>query len=96
MAGSDGKVEITTTDPRALEREVQVRRDRLAATLEELHDRLQPSEIARRGLTSAQTSALGFVTDRRGGLRTERVAAVAAVVVGVGVVIVVRAVRRRR
>ncbi|WP_432560805.1 DUF3618 domain-containing protein [Kineococcus sp. SYSU DK003] len=96
MAASDGKAEITTSDPRALEREVEARRARLAGTIDELTSRLAPASIAHRSLASARSQVGGFVFDHRGGLRVERVAAAGVVVLAVTTVLVVRAVRKRR
>ncbi|GAA0313976.1 DUF3618 domain-containing protein [Kineococcus aurantiacus] len=96
MAASDGKAEITTRDPRALEREVEARRAQLAGTIDELTSRLAPAAIAQRSLTSARGKVEGFAFDHRGGLRVERVVAVGVAVLGVTAFVVVRAVRRRR
>lgn len=96
MAASDGKAQITTTDPRALEREVEARRAQLAGTIDELTGRLAPAAIKQRSVASVRAKVNAFAYDHRGGLRVERVAAVGAVVLGVGTLLVVRAVRRRR
>ncbi len=66
------------TDPAALERMIAQRRDRLAATLDELAARTRPREIARR--TGADLSARLHAATRTedGGWRVERVAAVVA------------------
>ncbi|WP_432542362.1 DUF3618 domain-containing protein [Kineococcus sp. SYSU DK002] len=96
MAASDGKAEITTSDPRALEREVEARRAQLAGTIDELTSRLAPASIAQRSLSTARGRVEGFVFDHRGGLRVERVAAVGVAVLGVTTFLVVRAVRKRR
>ncbi|MEZ0491172.1 DUF3618 domain-containing protein [Kineococcus sp. TBRC 1896] len=96
MAASDGKAEITTSDPRALEREVEVRRAALAGTIDELTDRLAPKTIARRSFADVRGRVHSFTFDHRGGLRVERVAAVGVAVLGVTTFVVVRAVRKRR
>ncbi|WP_432508948.1 DUF3618 domain-containing protein [Kineococcus auxinigenes] len=96
MTASDGKAEITTSDPRALEREIELRRAQLAGTLDELNDRLQPDAIKARALASARERAKGFATAPDGSPRTGRLAAVGAVVLGVTTLLVVRAVRSRR
>ena len=96
MAASDGKAEITTSDPRALEREVEARRAQLAGTIDELTSRLAPATIARRSLADARGKVNDFAFDHRGGLRVERVAAVGVVVLGITAFLVVRAVRKRR
>ncbi|WP_432495118.1 DUF3618 domain-containing protein [Kineococcus gypseus] len=96
MTASDGKAEITTNDPRALEREVELRRAQLAGTIDELTDRLKPAEIRKRALASAQQRATAFATAPDGSPRTGRLAAVGVVVLGVATLLVVRAVRSRR
>ncbi|GAA4984305.1 DUF3618 domain-containing protein [Kineococcus glutinatus] len=82
------------SDPRALEREIELRRARLAATIDELAGRVQPSALKERAIGSARRSAVSFATDSDGALRVERVGAVAAAVVGAVVLAVWR--RRRR
>ncbi|GAB3471071.1 DUF3618 domain-containing protein [Kineococcus endophyticus] len=96
MAASDGKAEITTNDPRALEREVEARRAALAGTIDELTDRLAPKTIAQRTVADVRGRVHSFAFDHRGGLRVERVAAVGVAVLGVTTFVVVRAVRKRR
>jgi hypothetical protein len=96
VAASDGKAEITTSDPRALEREVEARRAQLAGTIDELTSRLAPAAIKDRSLASVRAKVNGFAFDHRGGLRVERVAAVGVAVLGVTTFLVVRAVRKRR
>ncbi|NAZ74201.1 DUF3618 domain-containing protein [Kineococcus sp. T13] len=96
MAASGGKAEITTSDPRVLEREVELRRTQLAGTIDELTNRLAPAAIKERSIATARAKVLDFATDGRGSVRVGRVAAVAGVAVGVVVVAVVRAVRKRR
>lgn len=96
MTASDGKAEITTTDPRALEREVELRRARLVGTIDELTARVAPAALKDAGITAAKAKVLGFATHRDGSLRVERVAAVAVAVLGVTTFVVVRAVRKRR
>jgi Protein of unknown function (DUF3618) len=96
VAASDGKAEITTTDPRALEREVEARRAHLAGTIDELTSRLAPAAIKDRSVATVRAKVDGFAFDHRGGLRVERVAAVGVVVLGVTTFLVVRAVRKRR
>ena len=69
------------TDPAALERIIDERRRRLAATVDELALRAQPREIARRGACDAQARLRAAVYTDDGRLRVERVGAVAAAVV---------------
>ncbi|WP_432574322.1 DUF3618 domain-containing protein [Kineococcus sp. SYSU DK005] len=96
MTASEGKAEITTSDPRALEREVELRRAQLAGTIDELSGRLQPAAIRKRALTSARERATAFATHPDGTPRTGRLAAAGAAVLGVTALLVVRAVRKRR
>lgn len=77
-------------DPAALEKIIDDRRQRLAQTVDELVVRAHPKEIARRSADDARQRALGFVTDERGELRYERVAAATAALVLFVVVLVVR------
>lgn len=96
MTASDGKAEITTTDPRALEREVELRCARLVGTIDELSARVAPSALKDAGIAGAKSRVRAFATHRDGSLRVERVAAVAVAVLGVTTLVVVRAVRKRR
>jgi hypothetical protein len=77
-------------DPEALEKIIDDRRQRLADTVDELVVRAHPKEIARRGANDARTKAVGFVTDERGELKYERIAAATAALVLLVVVVVVR------
>ena len=79
-------------DPEALEKIIDARRRHLAATVDELVVRAHPKEIARRTTADAKQRAQGFVSDERGGLRYERIAAIAA---GAVVLVVLVVVRRR-
>jgi Protein of unknown function (DUF3618) len=81
-------------DPEALEKIIDDRRQRLAETVDELVVRAHPKEIARRSANDARAKAVGFVTDERGELRYERVAAATAALVLLVVVVVLR--RRSR
>ncbi|MBT0769311.1 DUF3618 domain-containing protein [Kineosporia sp. J2-2] len=83
--------EAISGSPSELEKEIQARRERLAATIDELSGRAQPKEIARRG-AAALSERLQTVTHTpEGELRTERLAAVAgAFVVIAGVLVFVR------
>ena len=84
------------SDPRALEREIEARRARLAATIDELAGRVQPAALKDRAVHSVQHKALALTTDSDGALRVERVGAVAVAVVGVLVLVVLRRRSRRR
>ena len=96
MTASDGKAEITTTDPRALEREVELRRAQLAGTIDELHARMQPAVIKQHALAVGKAQVTAFTTAPDGSLRVERLAAVGAALLGLTALLVVRAVRKRR
>jgi hypothetical protein len=96
MVNDGAKAEITTTDPRALEREVELRRAQLAGTIDELTARVAPAALKERGIATVKAKVTSFTTAEDGSLRVERLAAVGAAVVGVTVLLVVRAVRKRR
>jgi len=82
------------SDPAQLEREIEERRERLAATVDELAYRVQPKVVARRSVAGAQAKVRHATTTDDGTLRVERVAAVAGAVLLLVVLAVVR--RRRR
>jgi hypothetical protein len=67
-----------SNDPAVLERQVEERRARLAATVDELAVRARPREIARRGAASAKARLRRATTTAEGELRVERIGAVAA------------------
>jgi hypothetical protein len=76
-----------------LEAEIAAARTRLAGTVDELHTRTAPQEIARRQVQSAKTKFTEATRTESGDLRTERVAALAAAgiaLIGLGLL------RRRR
>ena len=76
-----------------IEAEISAARSRLAGTVDELHARTAPKEIARRQAESAKVKFTEATRTETGELRTERIAALAAaavVLVGLG------AIRRRR
>ncbi len=83
------------TDPAELEREIAVRRARLADTVNQLAARTRPEEVARRGLADLRTRVDSATRTPDGALRTERVAAVAAAAVLV-LLLLVRRGRRHR
>ena len=78
--------------PAELERAIQARRDHLAATVEQLSARATPKAIVARGTEDVRQKARSAVTTSDGGLRTERIAAVA----GASLVLLVVLVRIRR
>lgn len=92
-----GPVRTTPTvpsSPAAIEEEIRARRERLAATIDELTVRAQPKEIARRGAEDLRAKAGSAVRTPDGALRTERIVSVAGAALVVLVVVV--AIRRRR
>ena len=76
-----------------IEAEIAAARDRLAGTVDELHTRTAPQEIARRQVASAKEKFTEATRTPTGELRTERVAALAAAAVAL---IGLGAARRRR
>ena len=76
-----------------IESEIAAARDRLAGTVDELHARTAPKEIARRQVASARTKFTEATRTPSGELRTERIAALAAAAVAL---IGLGALRRRR
>ena len=89
--GPAGAGELPGGTPSELEQQIQQRRERLAATVDELSSRAQPKALAQQGaaLVSARLQAVTHTPE--GELRTERLAAVAgAFVVIAGVLILVR------
>ncbi len=76
-----------------IEADIAAARERLAGTVDELHVRTAPQEIARRQVESAKTKFTEATRTESGDLRTERIAALAAAAVAL---IGLGAVRRRR
>ena len=64
-----------------IEAEIAAARDRLASTVDELHTRTAPKEIARRQAESLKAKLADATYTESGDLRTERVAALAAAAV---------------
>ena len=90
---SDADKVAPTKSVQQIEAEIAAARDRLAGTVDELHARTAPKEIARRQAESAKARFTEATRTPTGELRTERVAALVAAAValiGVGVF------RRRR
>lgn len=77
-----------------LEADIAATRARLATTVDELVTRTQPKEIARRQGENVRLALIDATRTQDGGLRVERLAAVAASVVAVVVAVVL--LRRRR
>ncbi len=76
-----------------IEADIAAARDRLAGTVDELHARTAPKEVARRQVESARTKFTEATHTPTGQVRTERVAALAAAAVAL---IGAAALRRRR
>jgi hypothetical protein len=83
------------SDPAELEREIALRRARLADTVNELAARTRPEEVARRGLADVRSRVDAATRTPDGQLRTERVVALAAAAALV-LLFVVRRGRRSR
>lgn len=76
-----------------LEAEIVARRDRLAQTIDELAQRINPKNILQRQTDAAKARFADAATTPEGDLRVERVAAVVAVVAVVGGWLVYRRLR---
>ena len=76
-----------------IEADIAAARERLAGTVDELHTRTAPQEIARRQVESLREKFTEATRTPTGELRTERVAALAAAAVAL---IGLGAARRRR
>ena len=76
-----------------IEADIAAARERLAGTVDELHTRTAPQEIARRQVESAKARFTEATRTESGDLRTERIAALAAAAVAL---IGLGAIRRRR
>ena len=83
-----------TTDPAAIEAEIEATRARLAGTVDELAVRVHPKTIAQRAVEDAKVKAQAAVTTPDGQLRVERVAAVAAAAVSLIALTVWRRLRK--
>jgi hypothetical protein len=82
--------------PAQIEAEIEATRTRLAGTVDELAGRVAPKEIARRSAQDAKAKLYAETHTADGGLRTERIAGVAAAAVSaVGLLVGLRARRRR-
>jgi hypothetical protein len=76
-----------------IEADIAAARQRLAGTVDELHTRTAPQEIARRQVASLRTRFTEATRTESGDLRTDRIAALAAAsvaLIGLGLL------RRRR
>lgn len=72
---------------KALETDIEVTRERLASTIDQLVDRTNPKNVVRRQVRSFK----GFFVDEFGGPRTDNILKVAAGAAGfVGVVLLIR------
>jgi hypothetical protein len=79
----------------SLDAELTARRERLAATIDELVEKASPKAIFHRQAEVAKARFADVATTPEGELRVERLAAVVAVVTVVGGLIIIRRVRRR-
>ena len=76
-----------------IEAEIRAARTRLAGTVDELHTRTAPAELARRQVASLKQRFTEATRTESGELRTERIAALAAAAVAlIGLAVL----RRRR
>lgn len=66
----------------ALQADVQARRQQLAGTVDQIAARVTPQALLQQNTEAAKAKIARFATTPSGDLRTERLAAVAAVVVG--------------
>jgi len=78
--------------PEDLEAQIEQTRLQLAATIDEIADRVHPKNIARRSIDRART----VMVDEYGELRPDRVAIVAGVAVALVGLVVLKRVRARR
>ncbi len=89
--GAPGENQAITGTPSELEQQIQLRRERLAATIDELSGRAHPKAIAQQGAAVVSARLQAVTHTPEGELRTERLAAVAgAFVVIAGVLIFAR------
>ena len=79
----------------ALDAELTARRERLAATIDELVEKASPRNILQRQAEAAKARWADVATTPEGELRVERLAVVVAVVTVVGGLVVYRRLRRR-
>ncbi len=78
---------------RQIEAEIEGTRERLAATIDQLVYRTKPATIANRQKEAAMVKYREFAYTPEGDLRTERLAAVGAVIVGLIAIRIIRQVR---
>ncbi len=78
-----------------LDAELTARRERLAATIDELVEKASPRNILQRQAEAAKARWADVATTPEGELRVERLAVVVAVVTVVGGLVVYRRLRRR-
>jgi hypothetical protein len=79
----------------ALDAELTARRQRLAATIDELVEKASPRNIIQRRAEAAKARWADVATTPEGELRVERLAVAVAVVTVVGGLVVYRRLRRR-
>ena len=94
-SGVEPKVTVIKPgSPEELEAQIQARRERLAATIDELTARAAPRAIAQRTMANVQARIRSATHTPDGQLRTERLAAAGAAVVVLAAALVW--IRRRR
>lgn len=81
-------------DPQEIEREIELRQARLAATVDELATRLSPKEVTRRAKETAQQKLQSATHAEDGSLRVERIGGVAGA--GATLLALMMWLRRRR
>jgi hypothetical protein len=79
----------------SLDAELTARRERLAATIDELVEKANPRNILQRQAEAARARFADVATTPEGQLRVERLAVVVAVVTVVGGVVIYRRLHRR-
>jgi hypothetical protein len=93
---SDGEGVVPSSEADALQRDIEQRQARLAATVDELTTRVHPRTIVRTGQDEVQRRARAAVVTEDGQPRVERIVAVASAVVAVVGALLWRSGRRRR
>lgn len=94
MTASNGTTD--SSDPAAIEADIESTRARLAGTVDELAVRIHPKVIAQRGTEDAKARLLAATTTSDGQPRTERLAAIGGGVVAFLMLAIWRRGRRRR
>ena len=93
--GANGHV-VPSSEADALQRDIEQRQARLAATVDELTTRVHPRSVLRSGQDSVQRKARAAVRTDDGELRMERIVAVACAVLALVGAVLWRSGRSRR